>query len=298
MLERRLAEDWALRDSGGLWRYARAGVLVGAPLGLIPLELTHPGVGPSPFQSVAPVADWWITLHVMLLALFGLFALAVYLLIAGDRGLVARWAALLIGVFAVANSAFVAVDGIGVGLLARYGRSLPVDQQLTVDAAVQALWVSPAVNALAALADTAWVLSLAGAAVVLCPLGDLHWTWPVLGVGVGLRLLAAVLMSVPTVGMPIADSIDWLLLFSVGCGVLVAALVVVRRRRLQRALILALLIIAAFLPQHGALLGAAGVCSFLLAVGVVLVSESRASREPGPEAANRLDRLDSVHRST
>jgi hypothetical protein len=287
-----------LRDSNAIWRYGRRVVLVGAPLGLIPLELTHPGVGPSPFQSVAPVAEWWITLHVLLLALFGLFSLAVYLLVAGERGVVARCVALLVGVFSVANSAFVAIDGISVGLLAHYGRALPVDQQLTVDAAVQALWVSPAVNALASIADTAWVLSLAGAAVVLCPLRDLRWTWPLLGVGIALRLVAVALTSVPNVDVPIADSIDWLLLFSMTCGVLVAVLVVIRRRRLDRALILALLIIAAFLPQHGSLLGAAGVSSFLLAVGVLLVSESQANRKHRPEAANRLDRLDSVDPST
>jgi hypothetical protein len=66
-------------------------VLLGTPLVLGILEIWYPTPSgtESTFEVIANNADWWFTLHVLQLPLFGLMALAVYLLVDGLHG----WAA-------------------------------------------------------------------------------------------------------------------------------------------------------------------------------------------------------------
>ena len=58
-------------------------VLLGTPLVLGILEIWHPTPSgtESTFDVIVDNADWWFTLHVLQLPLFGLMALAVYLLV-------------------------------------------------------------------------------------------------------------------------------------------------------------------------------------------------------------------------
>jgi hypothetical protein len=66
-------------------------VLLGTPLVLGTLEIWHPtpSGAESTFEVIVNNADWWLTLHILQLPLFGFMALAVYLLVDGLHG----WAA-------------------------------------------------------------------------------------------------------------------------------------------------------------------------------------------------------------
>ena len=73
------------------WGFLRQLVMLLTPLILGILEIWHPvGVpGKSAFESILPKADWWVTLHILQLPLFGLMALAVFLMVKNLEG----WAA-------------------------------------------------------------------------------------------------------------------------------------------------------------------------------------------------------------
>src|SRR3712207_9209126 len=74
-------------------------VLLGTPLALAVLEVFHPK--PSGVADAVEQGGWFMWLHIIQVPLFGLMALAVYLLTEGLEGRavsVSRWA---IGVFAV-----------------------------------------------------------------------------------------------------------------------------------------------------------------------------------------------------
>lgn len=233
--------------------------MLGAPLALIPLELAHPRVGSSAYRAVVPVASWWIALHLLLAAGFALLALAIYLLpqSGGDRA--SPGLALILGTFVVVNSAFVGVDGLAVGVLAQRGGS---------PAEVDALWASPLAGALNAGARLAWVLALVATAARLAPLGRSREllagavTASVAGIGyVWLASNAGLLSYSPAV--PVV-----LLLISIAAGLLAVGLSLPGAGP-DRALAQALLMPAAFLPQHGSPAGAAGVAALLLAALVL-----------------------------
>ena len=66
-------------------------VLLGTPLVLGTLEIWHPTPTgtESTFEVIVNNAEWWFTLHILQLPLFGPMGLAVYLLVDGLHG----WAA-------------------------------------------------------------------------------------------------------------------------------------------------------------------------------------------------------------
>ena len=124
----------------------RAVARVIVPLALGALEVLHPGwSGTSVADGVAAAGGWWIPLHVALVAGYALLAWTLW-----PTAPVAR---VLISVFTLSNTAYLAVDGLVVGVLAT-----------TNPAAADGLWNSSAVAALAALVGATWcaaVLSLA-----------------------------------------------------------------------------------------------------------------------------------------
>jgi hypothetical protein len=67
--------------SGGMPVQLRRLVLLGTPLVLGILEIWHPTSNESPFDIIVDNANWWFTLHILQLPLFGLMALAIYLLV-------------------------------------------------------------------------------------------------------------------------------------------------------------------------------------------------------------------------
>src|ERR1700730_11896907 len=81
------------------------------PTLLAALELVHPTWSQgSVSQAVQASGPWWVPLHVLLTAGYGV---VVYLL-----WVPAVFAHVLLGVFLVCNTAFLGVDGLAVGLLA------------------------------------------------------------------------------------------------------------------------------------------------------------------------------------
>lgn len=151
-------------------------VLLGTPLTLALLETFHPrSSGQMPaFDSLLPRADWWLTLHLLQLPLFGLIALAVYLLVNGLRGPAATISRTAIALFLVFFSAYDAIAGITTGILLRDARGLTADQQDVIRQAIERLLSSPftgnvsaAVIAVFALGALGWIVAVIAAAVAL-----------------------------------------------------------------------------------------------------------------------------------
>lgn len=144
------------------WRVAA--VLV--PFGVGVLELSHPAWGDgSVAQAVVASGDWWIPLHLLLIAGYGLLVRCLWT--------PPRLTRCLLVAFVATNTAFLALDGIGVGLLAR-----------SDPAAADALWNGPPVVALADATGAAWAAALLATAATLYPrlrgrlvLAGLGLTW-------------------------------------------------------------------------------------------------------------------------
>lgn len=122
------------------------GLRIVVPCALAALELSHPtwsdgGVSPA----VMAAGGWWIPLHLLLVAGFAAMVRLLWV-----RATTAR---ISLVTFLICNTAFLGLDGIGVGLLA------PVDP-----GAADRLWISALVTALANLTGAAWAASLLGVA--------------------------------------------------------------------------------------------------------------------------------------
>lgn len=164
-------------------RFCRRLVLLGAPLLLTVVLLSHP---PNPRVAV----DWWLTLHVILLPLFGLGAFAVYLLIEGINGLAATVSRFAMGVFVVVYSAYDTLFGLAKGILTRYGLELPADQQAILQQGIRAISGSRIGNVIAVVGSAGWTVGVLAAAIALS-----RTSKPRLSIGV--LLIAAVLLCFP-----------------------------------------------------------------------------------------------------
>ena len=161
--------------------------------GLVVPESLHPNpyaLG-SVFQSVAPVVDWWIELHLLFIVLFTLLAFALFVSLDGVHGPAATTARVLIVIFVAATCAFVGTEGTGMGLVIRGAQGLPPAQQAGVEQAVQALWDSPTANSLGLFGHALfWILAVGSSAVALYPLARRGLPVGVLGLVVLWDLLA------------------------------------------------------------------------------------------------------------
>lgn len=257
----------------------------------MPLEIAHPKGTAAIFDVVAPVSGWWVALHVLLLVVFALFALAVVELGAHAGGPLATFSRLMMGVFVVANSAFVGIDGIATGVLVRAAGTLPPEQRLAVAALIETLWRSPVVLALADVSSVAWLAGIVATALLVCPLGKNAIAWLLVA---GAALLRLAPIALPAVN---GDALIW-----ISVAVSVAACVAYSTTRpLAGSLTLLFLFWAALLPQHGSLRGAVGAASFLVAATLVLVDEARQRRSHEAVVADtvteehRLDETVPVH---
>jgi hypothetical protein len=132
---------------------------VAVPIALAALELSHPAWSDgSVAQAVSAAGEWWLPLHVLLMAGYGVLALVLWRRVAERVGPVeraARWSA---AVFGACNSAYLALDGLVVGVLAR-----------TDPGAADALWNSPLVTLLADATGASWAATLLLCALTLGP---------------------------------------------------------------------------------------------------------------------------------
>jgi len=240
-------------------RLGRLLLLVVPAAGLLIPESLHPdphALG-SVYQSVSPVVDWWIQLHLLLFALFTLLAFAVFVSLDDVQGPAAIAARVALGIFVAATCAFVGTEGIGMGLVIRGAQGLPAAQQAGVDQAVQALWDSQIANALGLLGHLLfWVLSVGATAVALYSSARRRLPLALLGLIVLWVMLA---VRVVPVSLPVAAVVSALLWITV--------VTVVGADDRAAMFPFGLLVVAMLLPQHGDALGAVGAAS----VGLALV---------------------------
>lgn len=144
-------------------------VVLGTPLILGILTMTHPSISDRVgiFHSVFPRVDWWITLHILLLPLFCLIALAVYLLIDDVHNGMATLSRVALGVFVIFYPALDGILGVGTGIIVLFGKSLPVIQQVTLERTLDMIWRSPIVNLIGDLGALGWVLGVLTAVTAL-----------------------------------------------------------------------------------------------------------------------------------
>jgi hypothetical protein len=83
------------------------------------LELGHPALMPGDdiVATIAPMATWWVTLHVLQVPLFALLGVAVFLLVCNLDGRAATISRYAIAVFIMIYPAFDAAVGIASGVL-------------------------------------------------------------------------------------------------------------------------------------------------------------------------------------
>jgi hypothetical protein len=149
-------------------------VLLGTPLVLEILEIWHPTSSgtESTFEVIVNNADWWLILHILQLPLFGLMALAVYLLVDGLHGWAATISRIGAWFFAVFYIALDSVLGIAGGVIARGAHRLPADQQALVARQLEEFAFSPIVGGggpslIGILGPLGWVTAIVGAAIAL-----------------------------------------------------------------------------------------------------------------------------------
>lgn len=152
-------------------RDARRIVVIGAPLALAVLELWHPLFAAEEGESLLPVADRWLFVHLLQLPLFALLALAVYLVVDGLQGVAPAITRLGAVIFAALYAAFDAVAGIATGVLAREANGLGPAERSAVEAAIEALFTDRIVGGesslLAVTASLAWLVAALAAALSL-----------------------------------------------------------------------------------------------------------------------------------
>jgi hypothetical protein len=148
-------------------------VLLGAPLPLVAVGLTHPQLD-GLLASLAQ-ADVHFALHLALIPLFGLIGLAGHLLTTGLQGRAAAISRGAMAVFVTLYAAYATLDGVAVGMLFHTLRELPVDQQAATYQFLTATFGGPlgiAAQLVVAIGGTlAWIVGMLAAVVALARAG-------------------------------------------------------------------------------------------------------------------------------
>ena len=146
----------------------RRTILLGTPLVVaIDVMFLHPVLDGDVRVELFPVADLWLTLHVVQLVLFGLMGVTVYLLLDDLSGIVAAIGRLAVAVFVVFYNAGDAVAGIATGILARGAIDLPAGEQVAVAQAIAKLFADPTKHLIFMIGSYAWSVGLLATAVAL-----------------------------------------------------------------------------------------------------------------------------------
>jgi hypothetical protein len=160
------------------------------------------------YESVSPVVDDWITVHVALLLAFPLLALATAMLVRGIEGRAATLARVSLVFFAVFYTAWEVMVGLATGILTQYANGLPAAEQAGAAGAIEDLnghWVTQVTLTLGSLG---WIVAVVAVAVAVRGIGA---GWPAV---VLLGLSATFAIHPPPVG-PVA-------LFAFAAGALLA----------------------------------------------------------------------------
>lgn len=141
--------------------------LFGGPIGAAIAMWFHPHAGENVYESLSPVVDTFVVIHLLLFASLALLAVGLYLLTAGYRGPLATLARAATGAFAFFYLGFVAIVGIAKGLLIREGQALPAEQQAGVAEVVQSIHTDPILFAAGVTGAVGYLVAVSAVAVVL-----------------------------------------------------------------------------------------------------------------------------------
>lgn len=185
-------------------------VLFATPLLLGATLWFHPGGGEDTYASLVPVLDAWVTVHVLLLPLFGLLGVSLYLLLDGYDGRVATVGRAGVATYLVCYVPFEAIAGLTTGLVIREAETLRPEQREGAAQAVQAITADPVVLALA-LGGTAGAVVAVGAIAVLLRSSGAPLAPVVLLAGVPLTVVAHGGTRADAVGMALFFvSVAWI----------------------------------------------------------------------------------------
>jgi hypothetical protein len=144
----------------------RRTLLTAPPLVLAGVLLKHPNdEGETIYQSVRPVVDDWILVHITLLLAFPFLALAAFLLLDGLRGWAATVARVALVFFAVVYTAWEVMVGLSTGILTDYANGLPVAEQAAIAGAIQDFnehWVT---QVALLIGFSGWVVAMVATAI-------------------------------------------------------------------------------------------------------------------------------------
>lgn len=146
--------------------------LVVAPLLLAALAASHPLILPQIplYRQIEPMPGWWFALHVIQLPLLGLLATGIAQLTRNLRGPSVTLTRVGVVGFFVFYITMIAILGICLPMLVRFGMQLPPPAQEVVAAAVQTIWDDRVIGnfSLVSLsAALAWALAVLGVAAAV-----------------------------------------------------------------------------------------------------------------------------------
>jgi hypothetical protein len=178
-------------------------VLVGAPLAWIPVAFLHPAANPdSVYEDLAAAADRWLFVHLAQLVLTLLIGVALWMAVAGRRGLTATITRVAVPVYLVSFAAFDSVAGIATGLAIRHAQSLPAAQVDGVASTTEYLalnYFTGDFSPLAFISGISLSAGVVGVAMTLRSVGASRVVWISAFGGVLLNLHAAGV--IPAVGL-------------------------------------------------------------------------------------------------
>jgi hypothetical protein len=149
-------------------RYLRRIVLLGPPLALAAIELTHPAhVAHNVVSAFFPVAGWWFVLHIIQFVLFALLSGSLFLLTADCRGVATITSRFATAVFVIFYNLGDAVIGVAAGALGRNANQLAHDAQSGRAEAISVLFNEPVINGIYIVGRAAWFVALLSAAVAI-----------------------------------------------------------------------------------------------------------------------------------
>lgn len=121
-------------------------VLFGTPLVLIGLELGHPLLDhANPIAMLAPIAVWWIILHILLIPFFVLQGYAFFLLLQGIESWAATLGRFAVMVFISFEIGYDTAVGLTSGIFVSNASTLPLAQQNVIQQALHQLYYNPAI---------------------------------------------------------------------------------------------------------------------------------------------------------
>ena len=147
-------------------------VWVAPPLATSLVVLAHPIIDPwhDGVAGLAPLVarnDVWLAVHLALLVLFPLSALALVQAVSGIESAGARLARLMLSIFAVLYAGFDTFAGLATGTIVRSARELGAAEQSGALLAVKGLFNSPITGVLFVFGTAAWTLGAGAVAFTL-----------------------------------------------------------------------------------------------------------------------------------